>query len=47
MIPAGFTLLMLQGISELIKKIAILTGDLPDPGDQGHHHHTAADGEAV
>ncbi|MBI3445957.1 MAG: TRAP transporter small permease subunit [Magnetospirillum sp.] len=47
MIPVGFTLLMLQGLSELIKKVAILRGLLPDPGDQGHHHHTSADGEAV
>lgn len=47
MIPVGFSLLMLQGVSELIKKIAILTGDRPDSGDHGHHHHTAADGEAA
>lgn len=47
MIPLGFALLMLQGVSELIKKIAILTGDRADPGDAGHHHHTAADGEAA
>ncbi len=47
LIPAGFFLLLLQGASELIKKIAILIGRLPDPGDQGHHHHTAADGEAA
>lgn len=30
-IPVGFTLLMLQGWSELIKRIAFLTGDGPDP----------------
>jgi TRAP-type mannitol/chloroaromatic compound transport system permease small subunit len=30
-IPVGVTLLMLQGISELIKRIAFLTGDGPDP----------------
>ena len=30
-IPVGITLLMLQGISELIKRIALLTGDGPDP----------------
>lgn len=47
MIPVGFSLLLLQGLSELIKKIAILTGHLRDPGDHGHHHHTAADGEAA
>jgi TRAP-type mannitol/chloroaromatic compound transport system permease small subunit len=47
LIPIGFLLLLLQGFSELIKKIAILTGDVPDPGEHGHHHHTSADGEAV
>ncbi len=47
LIPAGFFLLLIQGLSELIKKIAILTGDIPDPGEHGHHHHTAADGEAA
>ncbi|BAE51386.1 TRAP transporter small permease subunit [Paramagnetospirillum magneticum] len=47
LLPVGFSLLMLQGVSELIKKIAILTGDLADPGDHGHHHHTSADGEAA
>lgn len=30
-LPIGFTLLMLQGWSELIKRIAFLTGDGPDP----------------
>ncbi|PKA43694.1 TRAP transporter small permease subunit (plasmid) [Rhizobium sullae] len=30
LIPAGFGLLALQGLSELIKRIAILKGDLPD-----------------
>ncbi len=30
MIPLGFLLLMLQGVSELIKRIAFLTGNGPD-----------------
>lgn len=30
-IPAGISLLMLQGLSELVKRIAFLTGDGPDP----------------
>ena len=30
-IPIGITLLLLQGISELIKRIAFLTGNGPDP----------------
>jgi TRAP-type mannitol/chloroaromatic compound transport system permease small subunit len=31
MIPIGFTLLLLQGWSELIKRIAFLQGRIPDP----------------
>jgi TRAP-type mannitol/chloroaromatic compound transport system permease small subunit len=31
LIPVGFSLLLLQGLSELIKKAAILTGHRPDP----------------
>jgi TRAP-type mannitol/chloroaromatic compound transport system permease small subunit len=31
LVPIGFTLLALQGISELIKRIGFLTGHLPDP----------------
>ncbi|MCA2999830.1 MAG: TRAP transporter small permease subunit [Burkholderiales bacterium] len=30
LVPIGFTLLSLQGLSELIKRVAILRGDLPD-----------------
>ena len=30
LIPIGFALLMLQGVSELIKRIAFLTGNGPD-----------------
>lgn len=31
MIPAGFSLLMLQGVSELIKRVAFLMGLIDDP----------------
>ena len=31
LIPIGFSLLALQGVSELVKRIAFLTGDGPDP----------------
>ncbi len=31
MIPVGFFLLMLQGVSELIKRVAFLRGLIPDP----------------
>jgi TRAP-type mannitol/chloroaromatic compound transport system permease small subunit len=31
LVPVGFTLLLLQGVSELIKRIAFLKGLMPDP----------------
>jgi len=31
LIPIGFSLLGLQGVSEIIKRIAFLRGDGPDP----------------
>jgi TRAP-type mannitol/chloroaromatic compound transport system permease small subunit len=31
MVPIGFTLLLVQGVSELIKRIAFLQGLIPDP----------------
>jgi TRAP-type mannitol/chloroaromatic compound transport system permease small subunit len=31
MMPIGFTLLLLQGLSELVKRIAFLQGLIPDP----------------
>lgn len=33
LIPIGFLLLLLQGLAELIKRIAILNGLLPDPAE--------------
>ncbi len=33
--PLGIALLMLQGVSELIKRIAYLRGMIPDPADTG------------
>jgi TRAP-type mannitol/chloroaromatic compound transport system permease small subunit len=39
MVPAGFFLLSLQGVSELIKNIAVLKGLIPD---QAEHHVDAA-----
>lgn len=38
MVPVGFFLLSLQGISELIKRIAFLRGLIPDPGDRQAPH---------
>jgi len=34
MVPVGFFLLILQGISELIKRVAFLLGLIPDPIDK-------------
>ncbi|MEO8345353.1 MAG: TRAP transporter small permease subunit [Betaproteobacteria bacterium] len=36
MVPIGFFLLSMQGISELIKRIAFLMGMIPDPGEKAH-----------
>ena len=40
LVPVGFTLLLLQGLSELVKRIAFLTGAGPDPV-QRHDAHAA------
>lgn len=37
LVPVGFVLLLLQGISELIKRIAYIRGELPDPGLTSAH----------
>jgi TRAP-type mannitol/chloroaromatic compound transport system permease small subunit len=34
MLPVGFFLLVLQGISELIKRVAFLLGMIPDPAEK-------------
>ena len=36
MIPIGFFLLVIQGVSELIKRIAFLIGLIPDPAQKQH-----------
>lgn len=35
MMPLGFTLLWLQGLSELIKRVAFLMGLIDDPTESG------------
>jgi len=37
LVVIGFTLLFFQGISELIKRVAIMRGDIPDPFEQTMH----------
>ncbi len=45
LIPLAFTFLLVQGLSELIKRIAIMRGDLDDT-ISGGGHHAAAEAEA-
>jgi TRAP-type mannitol/chloroaromatic compound transport system permease small subunit len=45
LVPLGFTLLLVQGFSEIIKRIAIIKGDLKDTVSGGGHH-AAAEAEA-
>jgi TRAP-type mannitol/chloroaromatic compound transport system permease small subunit len=40
-IPVGFGLLALQGISELIKRVGFLMGLAPDPAEKSHGSHGA------
>jgi TRAP-type mannitol/chloroaromatic compound transport system permease small subunit len=37
LVPAGFALLGLQGVSEMIKRVAFLMGLIDDPGQKKHH----------
>ena len=41
LIPVGFLLLALQGVSEIVKRIAFLLGYIPDPSER--HHAPAAE----
>lgn len=45
LVPIGFTLLFIQAISELIKRVAIMQGKLADVSGGGHHE--AAEAEAA
>jgi hypothetical protein len=45
LIPLAFTLLFFQGLSEVIKRIAIMTGNLEDTVSGGGHH-AAVEAEA-
>src|SRR5215468_5808042 len=46
LILIGFILLFWQGISELIKRIAVMRGLIPDPYTSGVGAHSAAEAEA-
>lgn len=42
LLPSGLALLLLQGISELIKRIAYLRGVLIEPGEEGENSENSA-----
>jgi TRAP-type mannitol/chloroaromatic compound transport system permease small subunit len=46
LILIGFVLLFFQGISELVKRIAVMRGLIPDPYAIGDGAHSAAEAEA-
>lgn len=41
LVLAGFSLLALQGVSEIIKRVAIMRGLIPDPHEGASAHHIA------
>jgi TRAP-type mannitol/chloroaromatic compound transport system permease small subunit len=45
LIVIGFTLLFLQGVSEIIKRIAVMRDLIPDPHESGGGLHAAAEAE--
>lgn len=46
LVPLGFLLLLLQGVSEAIKRIAVLRGLIPDPhAASGPHGHAGPEAE--
>ncbi len=48
LIPVAFTLLFIQGVSELIKRVAIIRGDLPEPtAHDGYHDIAVAAGSDI
>ena len=48
MLLAGFVMLFFQGLSEIIKKIAVMTGVIEDPNPFVSHHDAATlEGEAM
>ena len=47
LVPLAFTILLFQGISELIKRIAIMQGRLEDVSGGGHHEAAEAEAERL
>lgn len=46
LLPLGFLLLVLQGFSELIKRVAFLKGLIPNPAPKKQDAHSPAEGAA-
>lgn len=46
LIPVGFTVLFVQGLSELVKRAAIMAGHLEDANQRAGGHQAAAEAEA-
>ncbi len=47
LVPLGFTLLFVQAVSELIKRIAIMRGQLADVSGGGHHELAEAEAQRL
>jgi len=47
LVPLGFALLFFQGVSELIKRIAIMRGKIPDPHERSGHSPAAEAEELI
>jgi TRAP-type mannitol/chloroaromatic compound transport system permease small subunit len=47
LVPLGFALLFFQGVSELIKRIAVMRGRIPDPHAGGGHSAEAEAEELI
>ncbi|MGU3493414.1 TRAP transporter small permease subunit [Xanthobacteraceae bacterium A53D] len=47
LVPIGFFLLLVQSVSELIKRIAIMTGHMDDPNEGTGGHQASAEAEAL
>lgn len=47
LIPMGFSLLILQGLSEVIKRVGFLMGLCPDPVEKFHSHGSHPDEDEI
>jgi len=47
LVPLGFTILLVQAISEIIKRIAIMRGEMKDPYDGPQVHAAEAEAERL